>query len=112
MTGVVARASSVTRGPVATDRKDRGAIGGEDRGRVEIDGEATLLEQLEGPLHRVLAVRAAYYRVRVEGIGRCGEVLVGITGAKGQLPLLFGREELEPGYVARVVNDTLDRFAF
>jgi hypothetical protein len=104
-------------GELATRRAPmaRGAavpVGADDRDRVVIDGEAKLLEQLKAPLHRALAGRSAFYRVRVEGIGRCGEVLVGITGAKGSLPLLFGREELEPGYVARVVNDTLDRFAF
>jgi hypothetical protein len=39
-----------------------------------------------------------------------GEVLVSVTGAKGRLPILFGREDLEPGYVARVVTDTVARF--
>jgi len=37
-------------------------------------------------------------------------VLVSITSARGRLPLLFGREDLEPGYVHRIVSDTVARF--
>jgi hypothetical protein len=74
------------------------------------DSEA-LIGLLSGPLSKALVGRQNYYDVRVEAVGRVGEVLVSITGSKGRLPLLFGQEELEPGYVSRVVQDAVDRFA-
>ena len=45
-------------------------------------------------------------------MGRVGEVLVSITGPSGRLPLLFGHEELEPGYVSSVVRNAVEKFAF
>jgi hypothetical protein len=78
--------------------------------RVEFKGHAELLEQLKDPLRRALERRRAFYRVEIEAIGRCGEVVVVIDGSKGRVPLLFGHEELEPAYVVRVVEDTVDKF--
>jgi hypothetical protein len=83
------------------------------RDLVQISGENPLLvERLSAPLQQALADRQRYYRVNVERVGRVGEVLISITGTKGHMPLLFGEEELEPGYVCRVVQDTVSRFGF
>jgi len=78
---------------------------------VQIDGENPLLvERLRDPLCRALGNRGTVYAVRIDTVGRVGEVLVSVNGSKGRLPLLFDEEELEPGYVFRVVSDTVSRF--
>ena len=80
---------------------------------VQIDGEnAVVVERLREPLSRALGNRRGFYRVRVETVGRVGEVLVSILGYKGRIPLLFAPDELEPGYVHGIVRDTVDRFGF
>jgi hypothetical protein len=61
-------------------------------------------------LRRALSHRRAYYQVRIETVGRCGEILVSILGAKGRLPLIFGPGERERGYVVSVVRDTLEKY--
>jgi hypothetical protein len=66
---------------------------------------------LREPLHRALDGRLRYYAVEIAAVGRVGEVLVSITGSKGRLPLLFGHEELEPGYVSSVVKHAVEKFA-
>ena len=78
--------------------------------QVRGDSDA-LVDLLKEPLNKALIGRRNFYDVRVEAVGRVGEVLVSITGSKGRLPLLFGQEELEPGYVSRVVQGAVDRFA-
>lgn len=79
---------------------------------LEVRGDSeALVDLLRGPLNKALTGRRSFYDVRVEAVGRVGEVLVSITGSKGRLPLLFGQEELEPGYVSRVVQDAVGRFA-
>jgi hypothetical protein len=78
---------------------------------VEITGEsAPVVERLREPLRLALAGRMTSYAVRIETADRVGEVLVAITGHKGRLPLRFASDELEPGYVFRVVTDAVDRF--
>jgi hypothetical protein len=79
---------------------------------LRIEGDAALRERLEEPLRRALGDRRAFYHVRIDAVGRCGEVLICIVGTKGRLPLIFGQEELEPGYVVRVVRDTVEKFGF
>jgi hypothetical protein len=80
---------------------------------VQIDGENPLVvERLREPVSRALGNRRAFYSVRVETVGRVGEILVSILGHKGRIPLLFAQDELEPGYVQGVVRDTVDRFGF
>ena len=74
------------------------------------DTEA-LLDRLREPLLKALGGRSRFYAVEIETIGRVGDVLVSITGSKGHLPLLFGHDELEPGFVSSVVRDAVDRFA-
>jgi hypothetical protein len=79
---------------------------------VQVGGEsATLVNRLRGPLVQALSERRTWYAVRVEAVGRIGEVLVSITGSKGRLPLLFRHDELEPGHVSTVVRGAVDRFA-
>jgi hypothetical protein len=78
--------------------------------RVSGDNDA-LVDRLRTPLQRALEGRRTFYSVRIEAVGRVGEVVVSITGSKGRVPLLFGHEELEPGYVSSVVQATVDRFA-
>jgi hypothetical protein len=51
---------------------------------VQIEGQSALLvERLRDPLHRPLGGRRTFYLVRVETIGRVGEILVSIRGPKG-----------------------------
>jgi hypothetical protein len=65
-------------------------IAGAAAGLVQIDGEnALVVERLREPLSRALGNRRAFYRVRVETLGRVGEVLVSILGRRGRIPLLF-----------------------
>jgi hypothetical protein len=87
------------------------AIVARRRDMVQIDGEnALLVERLRDPLRRALENRGAFYSVRVDTVGRVGEILVSITGSRGRLPLLLGEEELETGFVFRVVSDTVSRY--
>jgi hypothetical protein len=88
-----------------------GAEGASAGGLVHVSGgDARLVERLRKPVAEALDGRRRAYWVRIDCVGRVGEVVVGITGAKGHLPLLFGAEELEPGYVSRVVRETVRRF--
>jgi hypothetical protein len=78
---------------------------------VEIKGQSdALVEQLKDPLSRALGERRNFYFVEIDTVGRVGQVLVSINGSRGRLPLLFQRDELEPGYVFRIVKDTVNRF--
>jgi hypothetical protein len=79
--------------------------------RVEFSGDAALGRGLGPVLRRVLEARQGYYLVSLDGVGRCGEVLVAISSPGGRLPLLFGKGDLEPGYVASVVRQNVERFA-
>jgi hypothetical protein len=89
-----------------------GATGSEALG-VQVDGpSARLVERLKEPLLSVLSSRPGYYVVNIDSVGRVGEVLVSIQGPKGRLPLIFAGEDLEPGYVHRVVEDAVIRFDF
>lgn len=80
------------------------------RARVTIEGDAPLVSRLERPLRRALAGRTARYRVEIARVGDCGELLVGISGPKGWLPLRVDADELDPGYLRNLVSCTLDRF--
>jgi hypothetical protein len=79
---------------------------------VVLEGEPGLLSTFQDPLRRALGARRAPYRVNVDWVGRCGEIMVSITGAKGRLPLLFSRDQMDPGFVHRVVHDTVERYGF
>ena len=78
---------------------------------VRVGGQtAGLVDQLQAPLRQALESRNRFYDVEIDAVGRVGEVLVSITSSRGRLPLLFGRDDLEPGYVHRIVSDTVARF--
>ena len=77
---------------------------------LRIEGERTLVERFEEPLRRALGGRRANYEVQIHSLGRLGEVLISIVGTKGRLPLILRQEELEPGYVGRVVRDAVEKY--
>jgi hypothetical protein len=78
---------------------------------IQVSGQSpVLVKRLTAPLQLALAGRHSFYRVDVDTIGRVGEVLISITGSRGHLPLIFGEDELDPGYVFRVVTDTVSKF--
>lgn len=78
---------------------------------VEISGESeVLVASLRRVLEAALSDKRRYYSVRIETVGRVGEVLLSISGSGGHLPLILGREELDPGYVGRVVRDAVSRY--
>jgi hypothetical protein len=78
---------------------------------IEVGGDdVSLVARLAEPLQKALSSRRSYYAVRIEAVGRVGEVLVSIDGTKGHLPLLFGPEDMDPGYVCSVVKDTVRRY--
>jgi hypothetical protein len=78
---------------------------------IEVGGDdPSLVARLAEPLQRALSSRRAYYAVRIEAVGRVGEVLVSIDGIRGHLPLLFGPEDMDAGYVCSVVKDTVLRY--
>lgn len=80
---------------------------------IQVTGpSASLVDRLREPLQRALGDRRGLYSVRVDSVGRMGEVLVGISGSRGRVPLLFGEEDLEPGHVFQVVRDTVTRLEF
>ena len=80
--------------------------------QVKIEGDRPLVDRLSAPIRSALAGRNAVYSVSIDGVGRCGEVIVAISGAKGRLPLLFGNDELDDGYVRSVVQRTVERYDF
>ena len=80
-------------------------------GLIRVTGENTrLVDRLRGPLYRALGDRHGAYDVSIDSIGRVGEVLVSITGSRGHVPLCLGSDELDEGYVCRVVRETISRF--
>lgn len=80
--------------------------------QVQVEGEPPLVEQLEESLRAVLGGRGTFYHVQLDSVGRCGEVMVRITGSRGRLPLLFERGELTPGYVRSIVRSAVEKYAF
>jgi hypothetical protein len=110
---VLARARALSRARDALSMRGEEPMAISEGGPVlvQIEGHSALLvERLRDPLRRALGGRRTFYSVRVETLGRVGEVLISIRGAKGHLPLLLKEEELDPGYVATVVRDTVNRF--
>ena len=79
---------------------------------IQIEGEGACWEGLVAPVRRALDGRGRCYHVRIDGVGRVGEVMVRITGDKGRLPLLFDKADLEPGYVHHVVKSAVEKYEF
>jgi hypothetical protein len=85
--------------------------GGLERQIVDVAGDDPgLVGRLAEPLQRALSGRRSFYAVRIETVGRVGEVMVSIDGSRGHLPLLFRPEDMEAGYVCSVVKETLQRY--
>jgi hypothetical protein len=84
---------------------------GSERQVVRIGGDdKALVALLREPLQRALSGRRSLYAVNIETVGRVGEVMVSIDGARGHLPLLFRPEDMDAGYVCSVVSETVRRF--
>ena len=98
---------TTTMAPIAEGREAAGR--GPGGGRVVIEGEAVLIERLGDPLQRALEGRGAFYKVRVDWVGRRKEVVVSITSSKGRLPLIFDSRDLERGHVLRVVRANVEK---
>ena len=80
-------------------------------GYVRIDGvDADMVVRLSEALERALGGRGTSYSVHIDSVGRVGETLVSITGVKGHLPLLFGHDELDPGYLCSFVQRSVNHF--
>jgi hypothetical protein len=78
---------------------------------MHVEGEnAELVDRLRLALELALGERRGFYEVRIHSVGRIGDVLVSITSRRGHVPFVFAQEELEPGYVSRVIGDTVSRF--
>jgi hypothetical protein len=86
------------------DERDHG-------GRIVIEGDEALRDRLGAALRSTLGERRRFYRVAMQSVGRNGEFLVTVSSAKGRLPLLFGTEDVEPGHVATVVMQNVERVA-
>jgi len=87
-------------------------LAGRPRYHVEFSSDnETMLGRLREPLNRALDGRSGCYAVEIAAVGRVGEILVAITGSSGRLPLLFGSDELEPGFVSSVVRDAVEKYA-
>jgi len=82
-----------------------------ERQLVQVGGDdGALVSRLKEPLRRALAGRQSFYAVRIDSVGRLGEVMVSIDGRNGHLPLLFRPEDVDAGYVCSVVKETVQRF--
>jgi hypothetical protein len=82
-----------------------------ERRLVDVGGDdKRLVARLTEPLQKALSGRRSLYAVRIETVGRVGEVMIAIDGIKGHLPLLFGPEDMDAGYVCSVVKDTVRRY--
>jgi hypothetical protein len=77
---------------------------------VEVAGPPALVDLFHAPLDIALGDRSTFYRVEIDPVGRCGEVLIAITSRRGRVPLLFATDELDAGYVRSVVSSTVERY--
>ena len=87
-------------------------------GRLEITGDLSdapvddevLVPALRDEIQKTLAGARSAFCVRIEPHGDAGEIVVRISGRRASLQLSFERDEAEPGYVAGIVRDAVDRF--
>ena len=77
---------------------------------VEIEGEPLLVDRLGEAIRTALRGRGACH-VHLGNEGRCGEVVVRMTGTKGCIPLRFDPGELDTAYVRAVIRDTVEKYA-
>ncbi len=80
-----------------------------DLGATLLDDEA-LVPMLRDEVQKALGGARSAFCVRIEPRGDAGEIVVRISGRRASLQLSFGRDEAEPGYVAGIVRDAVERF--
>jgi hypothetical protein len=74
-----------------------------------VDDEV-LVPVLTEEIQKALGGARSAFCVRIEPRGDAGEIVVRITGCRASLQLSFERDEAEPGYVAGIVRDAVERF--
>jgi hypothetical protein len=80
-----------------------------DLGEAAFDDEV-LVPVLRDAIQKALGGARSAFCVRIEPHGHLGEILVRISGRRASLQLSFERDEAEPGYVAGIVRDAVQRF--
>jgi len=86
--------------------------------RLEITGDLSgttvdnevLVPVLRDEVQKALGGARSPFSVRIEPHGDAGEIVVRISGRRASLQLSFERDEAEPGYVAGIVRDAVQRF--
>jgi hypothetical protein len=74
-----------------------------------VDDEV-LVPALRDAIQRSLGGARSAFCVRIEPHGNAGEIVVRISGRRASLQMSFERDEAEPGYVAGIVRDAVERF--
>jgi hypothetical protein len=72
--------------------------------------DEVIVPALRDAIQRSLGGARSAFCVRIEPHGNAGEIVVRISGRRASLQLAFERDEAEPGYVAGIVRDAVDRF--
>jgi len=80
-----------------------------DLSDVPVDDEV-LVPVLREEIQKALGGAQSAFCVRIEPRGDAGEIVVRISGRRASLQLSFERDEAEPGYVAGIVHDAVERF--
>jgi hypothetical protein len=80
-----------------------------DLSDVPVDDEV-LVPVLREEVQKALGGARSAFCVRIEPRGDAGEIVVRISGRRASLQLSFERDEAEPGYVAGIVRDAVERF--
>ena len=74
-----------------------------------VDDEV-IVPALRDAIQSSLGGARSAFLVRIEPHGNAGEIVVRISGRRASLQLAFERDEAEPGYVAGIVRDAVERF--
>jgi len=72
--------------------------------------DEVLVPALRDAIKNGLGGARSAFCVRIEPHGNAGEIVVRISGRRASLQLAFERDEAEPGYVAGIVRDAVERF--
>jgi hypothetical protein len=80
-----------------------------DLSETTVDDEV-LVPVLRDAIQNALGGARSAFCVRIEPRGDAGEIVVRISGRRASLQLSFERDEAEPGYVAGIVRDAVERF--
>jgi hypothetical protein len=80
-----------------------------DLSETAVDDEV-LVPALRDEIQKTLGGARSLFSVRIEPHGDAGEILVRVIGRRASLQLSFERDEAEPGYVAGIVRDAVERF--